>query len=293
MFFADRLAQRVAQEMVSQGARLASQAIHEGFQTATESAKAQAALVKERERNAAIYREDLLLAKLAVCFYIANADGEMSDNERNAIGRLVNQILRGEVPPTERVRTEVLNINKQRDGNFVVCEKYLQPIKSGDLAAYLQVAEELANADEGLSEAENNALNTLREYVSDRSGKDFTSADLDDQDLICQSCGGHMELSEGGAMLVCPFCGTTRVVSERKLYAELKEYNFAGVSVGDDFFDVIEARLARGQKIEAIRYAVDKLKIPLKDAKDYIETYENDMDRTKYDCQFRGQGRKV
>lgn len=293
MRLANRLMDRFAQEVVSQGARLASQAIHESFETVQVQARKEQALVGERERNAKKYAEDLLLAKLAVCYFIANADGELSDEERHEIGRLTNQILRGQNAPTERLKTEVKNINQHQGESFVLVEKYLQPIKNGDLTSYLQIAENIANSNEELSSDEKDAMTRLREYVSDRTGKDFTSSDLDDTDLVCQSCGGHMELSDGGGMLVCPFCGTTRVVSERKLYAELKEYNFAGVCVGDDFFDVIEARLSRGQKIEAIRYAVDKLRVPLKDAKDLIESYENDMDRTKYDAKFRGPGRKI
>ena len=288
-----RLMNRLAHEVVSQGTRLASQAIHEGMQVAQENARTQQVLAQERQRNVTRYQQDLLLAKLAVCYYIANVDGEMSDEERNEIGRLTNQILRGTVDPGERVRSEVQKINRNMGEGFVFAEKYLQPIKNGDLASYLQIAEEIASADADVTDGEKEALNKLRDYISDRTGKDFTENNFDESDLICQSCGGHMDISDGGGMLVCPFCGTTRVVNERKLYSELKEYNFGGVSVNDDFFDVLEARLSRGQKIESIKYVVDKLKLSLMDAKALVEAYENDMDRTKYDAKFRGQGRKI
>lgn len=296
-YLGNRLMNKIVSEVVSQGTQVVSkavsQSIHEGFQYANNVADTQRALIGEREKNKLENARNLLLARLAVSYYIARANGELSDEERNELGRLTNEVLRGRITPDERMRAEVRRINTSDDSSFVFVEKYLQPIPQGELVTLLSVAEAVASSDSEITPEEEEAMNKLRDYVSDRTGKDFTANNFDEKDLICQSCGGHMDVSDGGGMLVCPFCGTTRVVNERKLYSELKEYNFGGVSVGDDFFDILEGRLSRGAKIEAIKYVVDKLKLPLADAKGLVEAYENDMDRTKYDAVFRGQGRKI
>lgn len=158
------------------------------------------------------YQDDLLLAKLAVCCYIANSDEHFTDDERNEVGTIINQLLKNGTVQGE-LKEEVNAIVNSEDKSFILVEKYLQNIKDEDLIPLINVADEISDKGFHVTIDESKAVNKLRIYVSNRTGEDFYSVEIDEKDLICPGCAARMEIIPGN-IIECPFCGIRKSVNK-------------------------------------------------------------------------------
>ncbi len=167
------------------------------------------------------YQDDLLLAKLAVCCYIANSDDDFSDDERNEAGIIINQILKNGTV-TGSLRDEVHEIVNSNEKSFILVEKYLQRISDEDLIPLINVADEIADKGYQYTIEESKAVNKLRLYVTDRTGEDHMGVQVDEGDLLCPGCAARMEILAGN-IIECPYCGTRKTVTKSSESEEAEE----------------------------------------------------------------------
>lgn len=165
--------------------------------------------VKKATKNPlAVYENKLLLAKLAICVYISRADGNVNDAERAEIKTMVEQILQHDT--SKILHNEARKICNHEGSSFVFFENYLLGINEDDLSSFIAIIEEMGNVDGALSEMEAKAIKRVRQYVSDRTGKDFRVKE--EVNLSCEGCGAILHVNSDETMAHCPYCGATKLI---------------------------------------------------------------------------------
>ena len=185
--------------------------------------KAQEASKPQTESGASLATEkrfNTLMAKLAVCYYIAGIDGEVSADEKKELDGAYAMIMNDASIPSnlkERVR-EVTDPNIA----FVKVQQYLDKAESAALISFAYEIEELAKAG-GLSPKEEDAVEMYKYYVTEKTGHKFIKLKEDiaeapvQVDLTCPSCGGQMELDRTMLKATCIYCGATKIVDANQI----------------------------------------------------------------------------
>ena len=159
------------------------------------------------------YQDDLLLAKLAVCCYISKADNTLTDDEREELGVIINQLLKnGSVTGALRETSNAIVNNEEN--TFIFVEQFLKEIKDEDLAPLISVADAIADKGYGVTIDETNAIAQLRLYVTTRTGEDYVSVNIEDGDLVCPGCSAQMMIV-AGSIIECPYCGTRKMIKPK------------------------------------------------------------------------------
>lgn len=159
------------------------------------------------------YQDDLLLAKLAVCCFISKADKTLTDDEREELGIIINQLLKNGTVSGALKETANAIVNNE-DYNFIFVEQFLKEIRDEDLPPLISVADAISDKGSGVTIDENNAIAQLRLYVTTRTGEDYSSVNIDDGDLMCPGCAAQMMIV-AGTFLECPFCGTRKTIKPK------------------------------------------------------------------------------
>ncbi len=201
-------------------AALAAFAIHEAFKDDTPKRKEvpDKPLKMDSGRCRSVLND--MYAKLAVCSYIAWADGSLAKEEKKDLDYIYNDLydrfMDKEYDDYEDFEDEICEtldeIHDTQNFNFIKLEKYLQNASTESIASFLRLADEIAESDGQVSQEERQCIYKIRKYLSDRTGKDYTgSREASNFDMRCPGCYATMEYDQYNNKAVCPYCGYTRV----------------------------------------------------------------------------------
>ena len=164
-------------------------------------------------RGSSLTTEDFY-TKFAMCCYVAKADGNICDDERHNLDIIANGIIRQ--CSNRRVTNEIRKIGAADPFTFAFLESYLQKSSPEVIESFLELAEDMAEADLKVTEAEEECIYKIRRYLTDRTGEDHSRRLLKTKkeiSLKCPGCGAMMDIKTYNNSLVCPFCGNTRYVA--------------------------------------------------------------------------------
>ena len=177
--------------------------------------KAQDAAKPKTDSGATLATEkrfNTLMAKLAVCYYIAGIDGEISPNEERAITQRIKNIRdTGDIP--EKYRDALAELEGYRPMTFDEVKVYLDRADSKALVSLTLRAEYIAKMD-GMTAAEKSAIDGIKLYVEGKVGyhfKDLHTMPLT-VSMICPTCGGRLVPDASLRKATCDYCGFTKLV---------------------------------------------------------------------------------
>lgn len=183
------------------------------------SKKASARQRKEEEQDFTQYDLNLFYAKVAMCAYIANADRNLSPDERAEFNRVLKVAKDLYGPKAVQVAKRIID---NPGTTFMIIEPFLSKVRLKDLDSFLIYAEEISQADKATSKEEEIAVARLRSYIESRRGKktvkgktqqeEINTLDGDEKtqtiiELTCSKCGGHMHSDVFGYKASCDHCG--------------------------------------------------------------------------------------
>ena len=210
---ANNVAKNVSREFTRSAAPIAAAAATAAITGAVHNKMQQQAYDQAR---AVEQRKELrdLYAKLAICCYIARADGAVTDAEKRELDMIYNEISQGYANIPE-AKMEIPKIYDNVNPDFVFVENYMNAANPEILASFLTLAEAISKSDSNVSEAEDRCMYNIKKYLTDRTGKNYLrNVVLKDAttDLVCPGCSATMTLNKFNNTLSCPYCGRTRYV---------------------------------------------------------------------------------
>ncbi|MCR5528752.1 MAG: hypothetical protein K6F49_06005 [Saccharofermentans sp.] len=185
--------------------------------------KAQDANKPQTESGATLATEkrfNTLMAKLAVCYYIAGIDGDVTEDEKRELAEAYNMIMNDTTIPST-LKEKVKEVTDPGIA-FVKVQQYLDKAESAALISFAYEIEELAKKG-GLSPKEEDAVEMYKYYVTEKTGHKFIKLkeDLEQMpvqvDLTCPSCGGQMELDRTMLKATCIYCGTNKIIDANQI----------------------------------------------------------------------------
>ena len=165
-------------------------------------------------------RFNTLMAKLALCYYIAGIDGSVSADEKKDLDEAYAMIQNDSSIPSG-LKEKVSGVTDPGI-SFVKVQEYLDKAESSALISFAYEIEELAKKD-GLTPKEEDAVEMYKYYVTEKTGHKFIKLKEDVEqmpvqvDLTCPACGGQMELDNTMLKATCIYCGTTKIVDANQI----------------------------------------------------------------------------
>lgn len=150
------------------------------------------------------------LAKIAICYYIARADGTISREEQLVLDGALSSVLNDPDIP-QYFRDELNNIANDSSNSFLNVEKYLNRVNPEILASFLEDAEKIAGADRRLSMDEQEAIKVFKKYLAGKTGRSFND-DLKTISTRCEGCGATMKFTVEDSKITCPYCGQVKML---------------------------------------------------------------------------------
>ena len=175
-------------------------------------------LQKRREE-----RSNLLIGELALYYYLANVDGEVSSSEMNELQRLSSTIT-SDSEVTEECKKTVPVISALGSNiTFFEITKYLDKIDATNLIAFAVQLEKLAEADGQVTPREEDAIALFKDYVTSKTGHRFAKKieepkEKQEIELVCPKCSGQMTFDETMLQVNCQFCGYAKMVDISQLH---------------------------------------------------------------------------
>ena len=158
--------------------------------------------------NATLY--NAALARIALGYYIARADNQISANEQLSLDEITSDVMSNNQFPAE-FRNEVNAIASENTNSFINVEKYLNKVDPNTLVSFLDEAKRVAASDNAVSIEEQKALNVFEKYLSSKTGRVFTQ-DTKTIDMTCKNCAAIMHAEPSSSQIICPFCGSTQLI---------------------------------------------------------------------------------
>lgn len=166
-------------------------------------------------------RFNTLMAKLALCYYIAGIDGNFTEAEKKELDDTIRMIENDATIPSE-LKSKVREV-ADPGIPFVKVQEYLDKAESSALISFAYEIEELAKI-EGLDPKEEDAVEMYRYYVTEKTGHKFVALkkNIEEEipaevDLTCSSCGGQMELDRTMLKATCIYCGSVKIVDANQI----------------------------------------------------------------------------
>lgn len=107
-----------------------------------------------------------LLAQIAVAYYIARSDGNISNKEQEIIDKETGNIMKIALPKV--VVNEIKFIVENKKISFDQVSNYLDCVDTKEVESLLDYAQEIAIANNKISKSEEYALNKIVEYLDNR-----------------------------------------------------------------------------------------------------------------------------
>ena len=102
--------------------------------------------------------------------------------------------------------------------NLITLEKYISDINPSSIAAFLSLADEIAEIDGNTTDSEKESIYKLRKYLTDRTGNDYLGNYLHlntNVDLVCPCCTSPMKVIPYDNKAQCPYCGFFKYLQAR------------------------------------------------------------------------------
>ena len=156
-------------------------------------------------------KENETLAKFALCYYIASADGIISSEETGLIDGAIDEICSNEYISSDFRRE--LNKVKTNGQNPSVLIAYLDKVDNETISSFSGVLEDIANSDNQISDAEKEAIEAVKAYVSERSEAGVA---VNNNLIKCESCGFEFDKTAEDVVrdgdIYCPQCGAVQIL---------------------------------------------------------------------------------
>ncbi|MCQ2535156.1 MAG: TerB family tellurite resistance protein [Clostridia bacterium] len=152
---------------------------------------------------------DTALAKIAICYYIARADGSIGRAEQMVLDNALSGVLNDNRIP-QSFRDELVKIANDSGNSFLFVEQYLNKVKPELLVSFLEDARAIASADNRISVDEQKALNVFEKYLEGKTGRTFFAGST--IDTRCDNCGATMKINPDVSQINCPYCGHVKML---------------------------------------------------------------------------------
>ena len=150
------------------------------------------------------------LGKLALCWYIAGIDDDISPEEKSELNKLSGDIQNDEAIPAHyktMITKEILVPGIQ----FSTVTKYLDHADPVELIDLDDDIKELAGIN-GISEREQYAIDVFEDYVEKKTGHLFHKGQVHQVDLVCPNCGAALTESGDRSKVICEYCGFSKMI---------------------------------------------------------------------------------
>ena len=158
------------------------------------------------------------LGKLACCYYIARADGMISREEQLELDRITTDFIADPMiadsykADVQRISTTNMSFNDIRP--------YLEKTDTSVLVYFMQDIDSVARANGNISDQEDKAIENIRRYIEVRTGQKLERnirTGPNTVDLVCDHCGGAMDIDETFLHATCPFCGSQKIIDTTQI----------------------------------------------------------------------------
>lgn len=159
------------------------------------------------------------LVRIALCYYIAKADG-VSEDEQALIDGMCTELL--ENPDTNPdYRTELRMILADKGTNFANVRRYLNRVPNEELESFKADVMRIAETTDGITENEKQAIKIFQNYLDDKMS--FAEEEMDKMkpgkthivSLKCASCGANLELTTDRESAYCTYCGSNHLIERQ------------------------------------------------------------------------------
>lgn len=169
---------------------------------------------------------DAMLGKLALCYYVAKADGYVSPSEQMEIDSVASELLSNpNISPM--TKSEMQRIISMPSIGFTQVEKYLNAVDSSTLVSFANDVNAIAKASEGIQPAEAKAIEIFEKYVTSKTGYTFEKKAEEQKvtqvNLTCDCCNGTMELDATMLKATCPYCGSAKIIDASQISSVMSE----------------------------------------------------------------------
>ena len=160
---------------------------------------------------------NIALARIALCYYIAKADGAISPDEQMELDYMCSSLLNNP-NASSQFRSELQSIAADRSTNFLNVEKYLDRVNVTTLNQFMEDVNRMAELSGGITENERKAISVFQNYIYGKQG--FPGSNMDAQfagrarviNLKCSGCGADLEINAGRTETFCPYCGSKQII---------------------------------------------------------------------------------
>ena len=163
------------------------------------------------------YIANVALARIALCYYIAKADGYISPDEQRDLDYMCSSLLNNP-NASASFRTELQKISSDTSTSFLTVEKYLNNLSLDTLNQLQADMQRIAELTDGVTENERKAMMVFQNYIYGKQG--FPGGNMNAQfagtarvvSLKCSGCGADLEINDSRTETYCPYCGTKQII---------------------------------------------------------------------------------
>ena len=167
--------------------------------------------------NNSAYIANVALARIALCYYIAKADGYISPDEQRDLDYMCSSLLNNP-NASASFRTELQKIASDTSTSFLTVEKYLNNLSLDTLNQLQADVQRVAEITDGVTENERKAMMVFQNYIYGKQG--FPGGNMNAQfagtarvvSLKCSGCGADLEINDSRTETFCPDCGTKQII---------------------------------------------------------------------------------
>ena len=191
-------------------------------------------LYEELKKTRESYKDDLVckpklapitdpsyleLVRIALCYYIAKADG-VSEDEQAILDQMCNDLISN--PDTNPdYKTELRMILADKGTSFNNVRRYLKRVDPAELENFKEDLIRIAETTDGITDNELQALTVFRDYVNSQKPADPNemmsgaprAGTPKITSLKCQSCGANLPVKPNQSMACCPYCGSGHLIT--------------------------------------------------------------------------------
>lgn len=160
---------------------------------------------------------NIALARVALCYYIAKADGAISPEEQMDLDYMCSSLMNNP-NASQSFRSELQSIMADRTTNFMNVEKYLNQLNVQTLTALQADMQRVAALSGGITENERKAMSVFQNYIYGKQG--FPGSNMNEQfagranviSLKCSGCAADLEVNTSQTETYCPYCGSRQLI---------------------------------------------------------------------------------
>ena len=158
---------------------------------------------------------NIALARIALCYYIAKADGNISPEEQMELDYMCSSLLNNP-NASANFRTELLKIAADRSCNFLSVEPYLDKLDITTLNQLQSDVQRMAEITDGVTENERKAITVFQNYIYGKQGFPGSNMNFGGAarviNLKCSGCGADLTINDSRTETYCPYCGSKQII---------------------------------------------------------------------------------